>query len=292
MIEFKDISIEHKKICDEYLNLTANQNCESSFGILFIWKDIYKNQIAIVDDFLVVKNALPDGDRFYQPYGKGNIVAVTKKLIENQAEKGQKLKIVCASAEYSNMAKEKFNAKIEANRDYFDYVYLASNLAELKGKKYHAKRNHVNKFRAIYDFRFDEMTPENCDIAIMLSKQWCSENNSCGEKSIRNERCSMDNLTKYFTELEARGLILYIDDKPVAFTAGTPKGDMFIVHFEKAIAGYEGTYAAINNEFANRLKDKFTYINREEDMGLPGLRKSKLSYHPDRLVEKYDVEFE
>ncbi|MDP4152341.1 MAG: phosphatidylglycerol lysyltransferase domain-containing protein [Bacillota bacterium] len=294
MIEFKKITIEDRDKVNEYLSKSGRYNTESSFGILYLWKDVYDTHIAFMDGFLVVRLFRNGEMLFYQPCGSGNIISVIEKLKNYAEEKGEKLRIVCASAEFSKKVSENFQVEVTEKRDYFDYLYLSSDLANLQGKKFHAKRNHINKFMTIHTSEFVPITAENKGLVQEINRKWCRENDMCAEETIKFERCALENLIDHMDELKGRGLIAFVDGSPAGFTAGTPQydgSDMFIVHFEKALSGFEGTYAAINNQFALALEPNYKYLNREDDVGIEGLRKAKLSYNPVKLVEKFEIVF-
>ncbi len=168
-----------------------------------------------------------------------------------------------------------------------DYIYFSDDLAYLAGKKYHSKRNHISKFfRTFGNTEVKSIAPENIGDAMTVVELWCEENGidreSYAEYYVIRE--ALDNLI----EFAMRGIILYVERKPVAMTLGSEISPVcFDVNFEKALTAYDGSYAVINNEFAKRLT-AYTYINREEDLGLEGLRKSKLSYHPAIIYDRYD----
>ena len=168
-----------------------------------------------------------------------------------------------------------------------DYIYFSDSLAYLAGKKYHSKRNHISKFYRTYDnAEVKSITPENIGDALTVVELWCEENGI--DRKTYAEYSIISDALENLREFEMRGIILYVDQKPIAMTLGSEISPIcFDVNFEKALTAYDGSYAVINNEFAKRLTS-YTYINREEDLGLEGLRKSKLSYHPAIIYDRYD----
>ena len=181
-----------------------------------------------------------------------------------------------------------------ADRDYFDYVYLRSDLATLRGKKYQPKRNHINRFKAAYpNYEYKELTAELVPECLRLESMWCKANDCAENEALIAERRSMTDALKHINELDLRGGVLHVNGEIVAFTFGAPiNNETFDTCVEKANTDIEGAYAMINNEFANRIPEQYIYINREEDLGLEGLRKAKLSYYPETLLEKYIVELQ
>lgn len=170
-----------------------------------------------------------------------------------------------------------------------DYIYYSKDLATLAGKKFHAKRNHISRFYRKYtDTCFKTLDNSNKQDAMQVVYDWCKENNinqsTYGELEVIKE--ALEN----FEEFKMNGAILYVENRPVAMTLGSEISErVFDVNFEKALREYDGAYAVINNEFAKTLT-RYEYINREEDMGIEGLRKAKLSYNPIIILDRYNAE--
>ena len=182
--------------------------------------------------------------------------------------------------------------EIEYDRDYADYVYETEKLATLSGKKLHGKRNHINKFKAMYEGRwsYEPMSESNLEECFQMALKWRNEN-GCEEDEEKNaEMCVTLNALRLFKELELVGGILKIDGEVAAFTLGEPVcSDTFVVHIEKAYAEVQGAYPMINQQFVEHECMDYQYVNREEDTGAEGLRKAKLSYRPAFMVEKGNV---
>ncbi|MBQ7157984.1 MAG: DUF2156 domain-containing protein [Treponema sp.] len=180
----------------------------------------------------------------------------------------------------------------KTNRDDSDYLYLQKNLADLPGAQYQKKRNHVSRFKRTYgdDWEFKSY-PENdiADDILAVEETWFSEKSGEEKPELILERDSVQTALSHTEEFGFRGGVLYIHGKPAAMTLASPVSDCVLdVHFEKAVAEHEpnGVFAAINQQFAKRCGD-FLYLNREEDMGVEGLRKAKLSYKPEIILDKY-----
>lgn len=183
----------------------------------------------------------------------------------------------------------------KTNRDDCDYIYLRSNLADLPGSQYQKKRNHISRFNRIYgaqgtnwDFK---AYPEN-DIAsdiLTVSQKWYEENQGDSEEVLRLEHESIKLALENTELLKLRGGILYINGQPAAMTLAAPIScDVLDVIYEKSFGDFarNGAFAVINQQFARR-SESFLYLNREEDMGVEGLRKAKLSYKPEMILEKF-----
>ena len=177
---------------------------------------------------------------------------------------------------------------MEYYRDSADYVYETEKLSRLSGKKYHSKKNHVNKFKATYpDWSYEPITKDNVEECFQMALRW-RELNGCEEDEEKHaEICVALNFLRLFEELEMRGGALRVNGEVAAFTIGEQVGtDTLVVHIEKAFADVQGAYAMINQQFAEHEGTGFPYLNREEDMGEEGLRQAKMSYKPVFLIEK------
>jgi hypothetical protein len=181
--------------------------------------------------------------------------------------------------------------QIEYDRDAADYVYEAEKLRTLSGKKYHGKKNHINKFKKAYEnWEYVSMTSEHAEEAFQLLLNW-KNLNLCMENHDKNaESCVACNYLRLFDELEVCGGLLRVDGQAVAFCIGEKVcDDTMVVHIEKALTEYEGAYTMINQQFVEHECQDVIYVNREDDAGDEGLRKAKLSYRPVFMVEKGTV---
>ena len=184
---------------------------------------------------------------------------------------------------------QEFPGKFEftETRDYFDYIYSRQELAELKGKNFQPKRNHVNKFKRTYNYKYTPLTVDLIPHCLELEEKWCEEHDCEEEESLINERKALNIALRNFDALGLVGGALWVDDEIVGFTYGAPVNhDTFAVHIEKADSRIDGSYNILNQEFARHIPEQYVYLNREEDLGIPGLRKAKLSYRPVILLEK------
>ena len=179
--------------------------------------------------------------------------------------------------------------QIEYNEDVADYVYESEKLATLSGKKLHSKRNHINKFKAVYEGRwsYEPITKDNLEECFQMALKWRNENGCEDDEEKNAEICVTLNSLRLFEELELVGGVLKVDGEIAAFTIGEPIcEDTFVVHIEKAFADIDGAYTMINQQFVQHACMDYKYVNREEDTGAEGLRKAKRSYRPVFMVEK------
>lgn len=290
MISFKDIELKDKDLITSYTMKSPRRNCDLSFSNLCSWRFLYNTQYAILDGFLILKFWAEDKLVYMMPIGNGDLKKVLDAMIEDSKyEKEQFCMLgVCSGMceELKEIMPDRFH--FEADRDYTDYLYLRTDLATLAGKKFQSKRNHVNKFRKTYNYKYVPLTPDRIPECMELEAEWCKMNNCNQHEGTGNERRALIYALQNFDALGLTGGILHVDGKIAAFTFGMPiNEDTFGVHVEKADTRIDGAYAMINYEFANHIPEQYTYLNREEDLGIEGLRKAKLSYQPAILLEKY-----
>lgn len=299
-MEFKRIEITDRARAVELLARSEFRGCEYTFGNNFVWRNFYNVEIAFEDGFYFCRFGEEGNYKFsfpagHMPLSDGDVKGAVELLKAYCGEKGIKL-VISANKEITERLMELYpGSKAGFSRDTSDYIYLAEDLAELKGKKYHAKRNHLNRFYE-NNWSYEPLTADNMAECIEMNDRWCKENLGCEavseeDRSKRDEECIVRCSFKYFGELEYIGGVLRVDGKVQAFTFGEPSSeDCFVVHVEKALRDYQGAYTAINREFVKSLGGKFKYINREDDTGAENLRKAKLSYYPVFMEEKSNVE--
>ena len=294
MISFHPIAIEDKPLVEKYTLQGKRQNCDLSFANLYSWRFLYRTQVAEKDGFLLFRFYVDEELTYMMPVGEGDPCPIIEELIEDAQSKHARFRMTGICANMLEMLKTHFSSRMTftSDRDYADYIYLRTDLATLSGKKYQPKRNHVNRFKKSYpDHSYEPLSQELVNECLRLETQWCKANNCAENEALESERQSMTDALKHMEELNLLGGILRVDGKIAAFTFGAPiNQETFDVCVEKANTEIEGAYAVINQEFASRIPEQYVYVNREEDLGIEGLRKSKLSYQPEILLEKYTAE--
>lgn len=291
MIEFKDLTVEDKDTITSFTMNSCRRNCDLSFSNLCSWRFMYNTKFAVIDNFLVFKFWLHGRVSYMMPVGQGDPEKeLIEKLIEDSQLEGEPLRLMGVCQGMKKRLNDILPGKFEftTNRDYSDYIYLRSDLATLTGKKFQSKRNHINRFKKEYTYKYVPITPDRVQECLYLEAEWCKANDCDKQDGTGNERQAIVFALEHFEELGLSGGILYANDKIVAFTFGMPiNKETFGVHVEKADTTVDGAYAMINFEFANHIPETFIYINREEDLGIEGLRKAKLSYQPETILEKF-----
>lgn len=290
MIKFKDITLEDKEAITSITMNSERKNCDLSFSNLCSWRFMYDTKFAIVDGFLLFKFHMNNELAYMMPVGEGDLKKILEAIIDDATSEGKYFLMygVCNNMkdEIEKLMPGKFD--FSSNRDYVDYIYLRTDLAELKGKKFQPKRNHANKFYKTYtDYEYVPITADRISECLRLEEEWCKANDCGQQNGLGNERKSLTYALNHFDELGLTGGILYVNGKIAAFTFGMPiNHETFGVHVEKADTEIEGAYNVINQEFAKHIPEQFVYLNREEDLGIEGLRKAKLTYQPAILLEK------
>ena len=289
MLEFRKIKLEDKEWIKPLLNLSGYRGCEYTFGNNFLWSDAYNIKVARYKDFYLVQS----GDNYFYPSGKGDIPEIISVLRQHCRELGKPLCFASSPKSGMELLKEIYSDSIQVteNRDFFDYCYNYTDLATLVGKKYHSKRNFINRFES-NRWSYEEINPDNVYDCKLVVQQWYEENTENDNASMKQETAVACKGLDNFTQLDFVGGLLKVEGKPVAFTYGERiNSDTFDVHVEKALSLYDGSYPMINKQFVSHLSSEYKYINREEDMGEENLRKAKLSYHPAFMEEKFRITF-
>ena len=286
MLKFKKVEIEDIEIFKKYVGFSGELSCESAFVNLLIWESAYNNMWAQEDGQLIFKSGRGEDSSYRLPFGNDFLKGI--ELVREYSGEKYPDFWVQEGARLDNF-KAHFGEKyfFEENRDAFDYIYLREDLANLSGKKYHSKRNHISAFSKKQDWVFKPITAENVADVKLCAEKWYKENREKEDKYLRHEKCGVETILNNMELLGVRGGAVYVGENVVAFTLGSKiSGEIFDIHIEKALNDYAEAYTVINREFARTLTE-FKYINREDDMGLEGLRKAKLSYKPAILLKKY-----
>lgn len=286
MLEFKKINLSDFEILKKYAVSSGRFSCESNFVNLFVWQSAYNNMYAIYDDILFIKSGKGNEETFRLPFGS-DLEKGISLLREYTGNPTPPFWVQEGECFYEFYSKYKNEYQLIPERDAFDYIYLQSNLANLSGKKYHSKRNHISSFSKKYNWQFKEIFEEDIQEVLECADKWYAFNALRYDRYMECEKQGIKTVLQNFRLFNMKGGAVYVDGVMVAFTLGSPiNSEIFDIHIEKALPQYAEAYTVINNEFAKILGD-YKFINREDDMGLEGLRKAKLSYKPDILLKKY-----
>ena len=296
---FKDIDMESRELLNPYFDLVDYEACEYCFNTLYMWQHLYKTGYYIGDGFAVIV-AEYEGNTFsILPLAKKEDMPRVIKFVIDYFEKEQKkIYFRGITKEVVDYLKENYPDKFDytEERDLFDYVYDGDSMRELKGRKNVKKRNHINYFLKEYEGRFEyRLLDENdFDACLKLVEEWTSnkEENGQVDEEMEEELIGIKKLFNSFPVIKDKLKIagIFIDGKLEAFTMGEYlNSNMALIHIEKANPSIRGLYPYINQQFLVNEFSDVEFVNREEDLGIEGLRKAKLSYHPVKFVEKYTV---
>ena len=263
-----------------------------AFANLFGWAVKYETCYAIADDTLFIRFTSPTRlhPAFLIPIMRGGgCVDASLDRLKNEAERGDYPLVIMGITPQCREHLEAVSPgaftflEDEGNAD---YIYLRERLVSLSGKSLQSKRNHINKFEKLYpDYSYEPITKDDCAECLAVEQEWLRQHGT--EEGEDKEQEVIQRLFDHFDELGLSGGILRVDGRVVAFTLGSPINETtFGVHIEKANRDYDGSYTMINKLFASTIPEQYVYVNREEDLGLEGLRKAKLSYKPETILPK------
>ncbi len=294
MIPFRPITLADKERIERYTLRSKAQNCDLSFANIFAWQPLYRSVWAEVNNSLVIRFSIDGGDRvgYMQPISEDGSVEFESliPLLALDAERcGDRLRIIGITEEGREAIEKIYGGEfaLYTDPDYEDYIYLRESLSTLSGKRLQPKRNHINQFLKRYEslgYTYRPLCTDDFEACMALDRAWRTEHNDANAEELR----AMERSFAHFDELGLRGGVLYVDEELAAFTYGSAiNAETFCIHIEKGRPDVTGCYTVINKLFAESLPEEYIYINREEDLGIEGLRRSKQSYYPHHREAKY-----
>lgn len=288
---FKPIDLEDKAIFDRFLALDPPQTSELTFTNLFMWRHNYHPLWTLWEECLLIlfqpKNGLAFG---LPPVGPGEKANALDHLCQELRGMGQEPRICRVGEDFVNSFVDTDRYEIIADRDNSDYVYLASDLVTLPGRKYHKKKNHLNRFLKNTPHEYRPLDTELVECFLDMQETWCQMKACVENPELLAEDYAVYEALTHIDDLDYQGGAIVIDSKVEAFSLGEALNEnTAVIHIEKANPDIPGLYTAINQLFCRHAWSKMKYINREQDLGVEGLRKAKESYYPHHLVDKYTV---
>lgn len=284
------------------LRAHRSRACEFAFTNVFAWKDAYRQEVAQVEGCFVDRLRGVLGGAYLFPAGPGDPTAALRALEEDAALRGEPFRLVCLSRREMEAlaALRPGEFTFHEDRDGFDYLYDIDRLADLPGKKLHNKRGHIRRFEDAYpDWTWEPITAENLPQCREMDALWYEEKRVAdqdqpqAEESLDEEGAALRLAMDHYFDLGLEGILLRAEGRVVAFTMGELlTDDVYDVHFEKAFPQIQGAYPLVNRTFARWVRERHPQVrrlNREDDVGVPGLRKAKESYYPDEMVEKFSA---
>lgn len=292
MISFSRLQLAQKAQYEDILFACGSRSCEYSFANLYLWG---RQEAAFFPEGVAFFSHFYGKSVYPYPIGTGDRRAVLEAVLEDAKSRGIPCRITSMTQAETQELESWFPGKFlfRPDRDGFDYVYAIDDLADLKGRKFQKKRNHVHKFQASHpDCLSVPLEKENLPQAQEMVAQWFRQRlaeDPHGDYLL--EQIALSRAFRHFEALGMEGLMLVENGQVLAVTlASRLTENTMDVHFEKAREDVDGAYAAVNCEFARYLRLKhpeLAFLNREDDLGLPGLRQAKLSYQPHHMEEKY-----
>lgn len=290
MIAFTPLTISHAATLRTYTMQSSCMNCDMNVANLCSWQFLYHTEYAIKEGFLLLRFLINGQITYMMPIGKGDLRHVLMQLQADAHCMGDSFRLACVCPCAQKYIEEAFPGTFQfsSNRDSADYIYLRESLASLSGKKLQPKRNHISKFKRLYpNYVYRPLSPELVTECLRVAEQWYISNDYHKQSSMKAELQMMRTALAHMDELQIIGGTLFVDEQMIAFTFGAYiNQETFDVCVEKADTSYEGAYAMINHLFVCQLPENIKYVNREEDLGIEGLRKAKLSYQPALILDK------
>lgn len=292
--DFKSIELSDKDIFEKYLSTEKKQNSDASFANLYMWKNVVNLKYLILGDALIIAGGKENSSFLTPPYFCKKdldivpyIHAIREFILKQKC-------VVCLRA-----VNEKVKKKIEQDfsdvceivedRNNFEYIYDVNKLITLPGKKYHSKKNHVNRFIKNYDYEYDAYSDIYFEECMKMQESWSLEKDF-SDKYGASESDAIRRALKNYKELDLSGCVIKIGGEIKAFSFGTKLNeDTALILIEKADHEYQGIYQLINRDFLRHNFYNYKFVNRQEDMGDEGLRYAKMSYHPISFAKKYTV---
>jgi len=291
MSDFKPIEIQDKPLFDEFLRKDPPRISELTFTNLFIWRHHYRPVWLQWNECLLIIFHPQTGTTYgLAPFGPGDKKSALDVLSEEIAKQTSDVRICRVEEEFIKNHIDPAKYAVVNDRDNSDYVYLTKDLIDLSGNKYHRKKNHLNQFIKNYAFEYHPLNTELVKRVLGMQEAWCRFRECVEKADLLAEDFAVREALTCYEELGYQGGAILIHSAVEAFSLGEPLNeDTAVIHIEKANPEIPGLYAAINQIFCLNAWPEVTYINREQDMGVEGLRKAKESYYPHHMVDKYTL---
>jgi hypothetical protein len=288
-MEFKPICLEDRDLINAMFQADPPEISELTFTNLWMWRRRYEPMWAESDGMLFIIMKSSEDDRFgLPPIGKGDKTRAMKLLLNELDAFSPKPKVMRAPSRLVPVLASSGIFDCVLDRNNSDYVYLGDNLVKLPGRKYQRKRNHLNKFLKTVEHEWREFDDQVIESALDLQEDWCELRDCVEHNDLFDENIAVYEALHAWDILECKGGAILINGKVEAFTFGELLNpETLVIHVEKANPSVPGLYTAINQFYCERMWPGVKFVNREQDLGMEGLRKAKESYYPVRMIDKY-----
>ncbi len=292
-LAFKVLSLDDRALFESVFDREQPVISEYTFSNLFVWRNSRPIEYALGEGGLLLKiDHGQDESCFLPPIGFSDLKQAYQLITDWAQEQGKAKVDVFRIPESHIEVLQNSGWQTEENRDQYDYVYTAQALAELPGKRLDGKRGFVRKFNRENQYQYVPYEKKYRRPCLELAQMWMAERNP-DDQALQAEYCAIWEYLAHYDKLSGCGSVFCIEDRVAAFCFGEELNrDTFVIHFEKADTRYQGIYQAVNQKFIQEeIQKRYKYVNREQDLGIPGIRKAKESYYPEFMVRKYWARF-
>lgn len=288
--DFRDVTLDNKEFFRNFFSRYPSDHSDNTFATMICWSDYAHYRFVNIGDAVIFSSEIEGDYSFRGPFGEYDddllieVLKLAKKYGTDHAYE------IFDRTTLQRLLKYISKDVIVPERDFFDYVYRTESLADLPGKNFLNIRKQINKFKNKCSYEVEDISEEKLEKIHEFLVKWC-EWKQCDKKKVLNyEMDATVFAVDHFKELELKGILIKNEDEIIALAIYEELNpENVVVHFEKGLPKCSGSYKIINNETAIKLKEKYRFINRESDLGLPGLREAKMRYHPDHFSKVYIV---
>jgi len=283
--EFQELNKEMKALFDEAFSQANPVISEFTFTNLYCWNIVYNFSVALMDGFIILRSQKNNTVQFFPPIGTGDVKPVIQKIINDTKAHFTRL-----PEELIRGFKDDSSLSVWLDEDNSDYLYRIEDLKLLKGKKYDAKRNLIRKFKSNYEYKYMELNASSARECLDFEERWCLVKDCDNVDGLNHERQAIREMLANFDDFNLIGAAIKVKESICALAvAERLNPDTLVMHVLKADPGIQGLYQVMLNDFLLNDSGAFEYINLEQDLGVPGLRSSKMSYHPWKIIKKYTL---
>jgi uncharacterized protein len=285
------LSLNHQTIIEDFLRRHPPEISELSFTNLYIWRHYYQFQMTLHKGFLTLLVRPPETRPFFfPPVGEGDLKVWALDCLAFLKGQDFPPRLGRIPEEIRKELSSIPELKTVLDRNNSDYVYLTQNLIRLSGNKYHTLKNHINRFNKQFTWEYHPLTADLIEECLDLQEEWCRLRQCLESPSLLSEEQAIIEAMNHFDQLNYKGGVIRVQGKVEAFTLGELLNPTTVViHIEKANPQLPGLYSLIQQQFLEQEWSETLQVNREQDLGIAGLRKAKLSYHPEFMINKYTV---
>jgi uncharacterized protein len=283
--DFRALEIGDLNTISEALKVNPPVISELTFTNIYCWREVYKPQVSLLNDFLIICSDCALERKFFVPIGAGYIKAPMEVLLQEKNSLFFRIPEAVKSLFDENPV-----YRVEFDADNSDYLFKTRDLIELPGRKYDGKRNLIKKFKSFYNYEYLKVTSSHVDECFQFEEEWCSIKHCDSVEGLFKERRAIREMIAHCSEFGLVGGAIRVEGKICALAIGQKLNhNTLVMHVLKANPTMSGLYQVIYNEFLAHEALDYELVNMEQDLGLEGLRKSKLSYHPVEMIKKYTI---